>query len=315
MKTRLLLGMLIVSACLSACSKRRQAAPAGPGNQASGNAAATRPAPKPQKPRIPSSLSVELAEDVKMKLTLVPAGKFMMGGEAPPAELAARFKRYGAAAEHYAAEQPQRKVTISKPFYMGRWEVTRPEWTALMKTRPWDSKKCDKPNSGNIANHVSWDQAAEFCKAMSDKTGLKVALPSEAQWEYACRAGSKSAFSFGDDDSRLKRYAWYAANTLIANEAYPHTAGRKTPNRWGLFDMHGNAAEWCSDWYDAKFYEKAPAADPLNSTKTEQRVLRGGQFGEYPDSCRSAYRAKANPTTTRCGYGFRVVIQVEPQNN
>ena len=313
MKTRLLLGMLLASLGLSACSKTQDdSGRADRDDSSSDNGAATKPAEAPKKAAPPSSITLDLTDEVRMKLVLIPAGEFMMGAEAPAVEVAEKFKRYSSQESYYLAEHPRHKVAISKPFYMGRLEVTRPQWTAVMGTTPWKGRKCDRPEAGDVANHVSWELADKFCKALAKKTGRKVSLPTEAQWEYACRAGTESAFSFGDDDSRMGLYAWYAANTLVADDPHPHTAGRKPPNRWGLYDMHGNASEWCRDWYDAKFYEKAPAIDPENTDKAQQRVLRGGQWDQYPDACRSAFRAKDIPTARKCGYGFRVVTEVEP---
>ena len=315
MKTRLLLGMVLASVCLSSCSKSDQTAQTGRTDQTASKAPAKEPSGPPKPPPIPSSLKLDLADKVTMQLILIPAGKFMMGGEVSAADTAGRFKKYGAQESYYAGEYPRREVTISKPFYMARREITRAQWIAVMGSEPWKGKKCDKPTAGDIANHVSWDDADKFRQTLAKKIGRKVTLPTEAQWEYACRAGSKSTFSFGDDESRLMLYAWYAANTLVVNEPYPHTAGRKHPNTWGLYDMHGNAAEWCRDFYAEKFYENSPTVDPENTAKTEHRVLRGGQWGLYPDSCRSAYRLKDAPTATQCSYGFRVVIPVEPGGN
>ena len=307
MKTWLLLGMLLVGLCLSSCSKKSQS---DRRDRTSEPDPATKPA-DPTKPAPPPRLiALDLGDEVTLKLTLIPAGKFMMGGRLSPAEVAQRFHRYGAREAYYTGEHPQREVTISKPFYMGVWEVTRPQWSAVMGSRPWEGKKCDRPNTGNIANHISWDDASKFCIVLSKKTGKAVVLPTEAQWEYACRAKSKGAYCFGDDESKLGVYAWYAANTLVRDEPYPHAAGQKMSNRWGLYDMHGNAAEWCRDWYAEKFYANANNIDPENTTETKHRAVRGGHWGLYPDSCRAAYRFKHLPADRKCSYGFRVVVAI-----
>lgn len=313
MKTWLLAGMLLVGVCLSSCSKKSQANRNNQKEQASSSDPTTKPAEKPKPAPRPRSISLDLGDKVKMRLALIPAGKFMMGAKLSPAEVASKYRKFAALESYYAGEHPQHEVTISKPFYMGVLEVTRPQWGAVMGAAgPWKDKKCDRSDTGNIANHVSWDDANKFCEAISKKIGKTVALPTEAQWEYACRAGSKSEFSFGDNESRIGLYAWYAANTLIRDESYPHPAGQKPPNFWGLCDMHGNASEWCRDWYAEKFYENAKNTDPENTTPAQHRVLRGGEWGQYPDSCRSAYRSKNTPTARKCGYGFRVVIAVDP---
>jgi len=311
MKTQLLLAALLVGLCLSSCSRRDRTDRTE--RAGSSRESTAKPADKPMKPSIPGSLTLDLGNEVKMKLTLIPAGKFMMGSKLSAAEVAEKFKRFGGQEAYYIGEHPQREVTIGKPFYMGIYEVTRLEWRAVMPAGPWDGKKCDRPNGSNIANHISWDDANKFCEALAKKTGKKVALPTEAQWEYACRATRKAAYSFGDDVSRLGMYAWFAENALGINEPYPHTAGLKTPNPWRLYDMHGNAAEWCRDWYDEKFYANPNAKniDPENTTAGTQRVLRGGGWGQYPDSCRSAYRSKNTPSVRSCSYSFRVVVPVD----
>ena len=242
-----------------------------------------------------------------MKLVLIPAGKFLMGSKFSAAEVARRYRRFGGQEAHYTCEHPLGEVTISKPFYMGIYEVTKAQFREVTGAGPWDGKVCAKSGTGNVANHISWDDASKFCEMLSKTTGRQVALPTEAQWEYACRAGSKTAFCFGDDESKLGAYAWYAANTLGKSEPYPHTAGQKTPNLWGLYDMHGNAWEWCRDWY-AESYENAKNIDPENTEETGHRVLRGGEWGLYPDSCRAAYRFKHIPTNRNCSHGFRVVV-------
>ncbi|MDP6546362.1 MAG: formylglycine-generating enzyme family protein [Phycisphaerae bacterium] len=312
MKTWLLLGMLLAGLCLSSCSKNDRTDRTDREDRPDPAESTAKPEKKPEKPTYARSISLDLGNEVKMKLVLIPAGKFMMGSKFSADEVAKKFLRYGGQAAYYAGEHPQREVTISKPFYMGIWEVTRPQWTAVMRAAPsWKGKACDRPNTGNVANHISWDDASKFCEELSKKTLKKVSLPTEAQWEYACRARRKTEFCFGDSEAKLVAYAWFAENALGINEPYPHTAGRKTSNAWGLHDMHGNAWEWCSDWYDEKFYASAKSVDPENTTASKQRVLRGGEWGLYPDSCRAAYRFKNTPTTRKCSYGFRVVVAID----
>jgi formylglycine-generating enzyme required for sulfatase activity len=132
------------------------------------------------------------------------------------------------------------EVTISKPFYMGETEVTQAQYEAVMGTNPSHFKGATNP-----VECVCWDYATEFCKKLSDKTRQAVRLPMEAEWEYACRAGTATAFSFGDADSTIGDYAWYGANS----GGTTHPVGQKKPNAWGLYDMHGNVWEWCADWF------------------------------------------------------------------
>ena len=311
MKTRLLLAALLVGLCFSSCSKNDRTDRTEREDRPSASDATTKPSDKPKQPTQPRTITLDLGNKVTMRLTLIPAGKFLMGSKFSAAEVAKKFQRYGGQEEYYTGEHPQREVTISKPFYMGFYEVTRPQWRAVMPAGPWKGKKCDRPNAGNVANHISWDDAGKFCETLSKKTGKLVALPTEAQWEYACRARRKTVYSFGDNESKLIAYAWYAANALGRNEPYPHTAGQKTSNPWGLYDMHGNAWEWCRDWYAEKFYANAKNVDPENTTAAKQRVLRGGEWGLYPDSCRAAYRFKNAPAIRKCSYGFRVVVAID----
>ena len=259
--------------------------------------------PKPA--RLPRTLALDLGKGEALKLTLIPAGKFLMGS-AMSAEETARL--FDTKADDHKDEHPQHRVTISKPFYMGVYEVTQAQWKAVMGTKLWAGKKWVKSNGSHAASYISWDDATKFCETLSKKTGKKVTLPTEAQWEYACRAGSKTVYSFGDDASSLGNYAWYDKNADDIGEDYAHAVGQKRPNAFGLYDMHGNVYEWCSDWYDEKFYASAKNVDPENTTKASARVLRGGSWINFPVNCRVADRFRG---TSDCRYyfiGFRVVV-------
>ena len=185
-------------------------------------------------------LTLKLTDQVSMKFMRIPAGKFMMGS--PDGEK-----------DRQPNEGPQHEVAISKPFYMGIYHVTQEQYEAVMGKNPSNFKGQQNP-----VETVSWDEAVEFCKKASEKAGKKVRLPTEAEWEYACRAGSKTRFCFGDDDDKLGDFAWYAANS--GNTTHP--VGQKKPNAWGLYDLHGNVWQWCADRYDAKYYGNSPKTDP-----------------------------------------------------
>ena len=258
------------------------------------------------------ALTLTLAKGVTMKLALIPAGKFIMGS---PETERGRCKDEG----------PHRQVTISKPFYMGIYEVTQAQWCAVMGTEPWDGKILAKSGAGNAASYISWDDASKFCEMLSKKTGKQVTLPTEAQWEHACRAGTKTAYSFGDDQMELGDYAWDCINTFRNHELYPHAAGQKRRNAWGLYDMHGNVNEWCRDWYDEEFYANARNIDPENTTEPirfvirglswrepTRRVLRGGSWYEGPGYCRAASRHGGSSNFREFCYGFRVVVASGP---
>ena len=146
--------------------------------------------------------------------------------------------------------------------------------------------------------------AIEFCRKLSKKTGMTVSLPTEAQWEYACRAGSTTTFSFGDDLSKLIDYGWYGGINAGQKEDYAHRVGQLKPNAWGLYDMHGNVWEFCSDWYDKDFYSRSPSVDPENTTETDLRCLRSGSFHSVPIrvpllTTRQVGRSQAGPLQLR----------------
>jgi len=231
-------------------------------------------------------LTLDLGKGVAMDLSLIPAGKFTMGS--PEGE-----------EDRQPDEGPPHDVTISKPFYMGVYEVTQEQYEAITGANPSYFKGAKNP-----VEQASWDEAVEFCKKLSAKTGKAVRLPTEAQWEYACRAGTKTRFGVCDKDADLNEYGWSAANS----ECKTHPVGQKKPNAWGLYDMHGNVQEWCNDWY-AETYAGAGTSDPQGPSTGQSRVLRGGCWDFIPASCRSTFRQFFYPSGYRNGkYGFRVVV-------
>ena len=227
-------------------------------------------------PAAPAELTLDLGGSVTMKMVLIPAGKFLMG-----------------------EGEDRHEVTLSKPFYVGVTEVTQAQYQAVMGTNPSSFK-----GETNPVELVSWNDATEFCKKLSEKTRQAVRLPTEAEWEYACRAGTATAFSFGDADSVLGDYAWYSANS----DNTTHPVAQKKPNAWGLYDMHGNVWEWCADWYGD--YPNGAVTDPQGPASGAYRVLRGGCWHYYPFICRSALRVNSNPGYRVNHFGFRVVVSV-----
>ena len=242
---------------------------------------------------------LQLGKGVSLGLALIPSGQFRMGSP-----------QSGTSAN--SDEKPQHTVTIAKPFYMGITEVTQAQWKAVMGTEPWKGKKYTKDGGENAASYISWTGVMSFCQKLSAKLGRAVRLPTEAEWEYACRAGSKTAYCFGDDDSQLGDYAWYTKNTRRIGEKYAHAVGRKKPNAWGLYDMHGNVWEWCADYYGEKYYAAGGnTVDPTGPGSGSSRVLRGGSFGDVGGRyCRSAGRVSDGPGHRSVHYGFRVVLSV-----
>jgi formylglycine-generating enzyme required for sulfatase activity len=258
----------------------------------------TQPSTQPAK-----ELTLDLGNKVTMKLILIPAGKYMMGS---PETEAGRDDDEG----------PQHEVTISKPFYMGVYEVTQEQYEQIMGKNPSILKGAQNP-----VEYVSWDEAVEFCKKLSQKTGKTVQLPTEAQWEYACRAGSKTRFGFGDKGEDLCKYenCYNKPNMNVFpwlddkshTDGFDKTApvGSLKPNDWGLYDMHGNVCEWCSDWYGDS-YANAKNQDPTGPDSGRLRVHRGGSWRDYPSNCRSADRGWSFPVSLGYNLGFRVVVVV-----
>jgi formylglycine-generating enzyme required for sulfatase activity len=153
---------------------------------------------------------------------------------------------------------------------------------------------------------MNWDEAVEFCRKLSQKEGRKYRLPTEAEWEYACRAGTKTAYSFGDDDTKLGDYGWFRANAHDVGQKYGHIVAHKKPNPWGLYDMHGNVWEWCSDWLGD--YPTDAATDPNGPSTGENRVIRGGSVSFQGGDARSAERGGTKPDNESCSIGFRIVL-------
>ena len=245
-------------------------------------------------------MTLDLGKGVTMKLVLIPAGEFMMGS--PKSD-----------PDGHDDEGPQRKVTISKPFYMGIYEVTQAQWRGVMGTEPWKGKHWTKPGDHNAASHLSWNDASRFCLMLSKKSGRTVDLPTEAQWEYACRAGGKTVEHLGNNASKLGDYAWYDRNAYDIGGKYAHAVGQKLPNAFGLHDMRGNVWEWCRDWYAKAFYAEANTVDPENTTASKARILRGGSWCSAEEYCRPAYRYRFNPSCRNYyPYGCRVVVAQQP---
>jgi len=251
----------------------------------------------------PVALDLGIINGVTMKLVRIEAGTFMMGSKLPAEEVA---KRFGTPVKFAKNEHPRHRITLSKPFYMGVTEVTQAQWKAVMNTQPW--KRYQEAGDSYPASHISWDAARACCMALSKKTGRTVRLPTEAEWEYACRAGTTTVYSFGDDSSKLGDYAWYRGNAYDKGEKYAHRVGVKKPNAWGLYDMHGNMWEWCADRY-ADSYTNANARDPKGPAAGGGRVLRGGAWLYKLGFCRAARRDWEHPHMGLSYRGFRVVVE------
>jgi len=240
---------------------------------------------------LPKELAVDLGGGVKLELVLIPAGEFMMGS--PNADNGAPI-----------SEKPPHRVRITKPFYLGKYPVTQEQWQAVMGNNPSSVKEDPKCP----VESVTWDNCQNFLTELNRKTGGqkgKFVLPTEAQWEYACRAGSTTHYCFGNSEADLGDYAWYEANAA----GVLHPVGEKKPNAWGLYDMHGSVWEWCQDWYDPRYYAESPTDDPPGPATSSEVVMRGAGYN-VPMGARSAMRLSSKPGQTNTAQGLRVALVV-----
>lgn len=234
-----------------------------------------------------SEARTTIANAIGMTFTYIAPGEFLMGGTTSPEECGRLFN-YDA--KHFRDEYPRHRVQITKPFYLGTTEVTQRQWELVMRTRPWTGTGNVNQGDRYPATVVTWEQAVDFCERLTQQEGVSYRLPTEAEWEYASRAGSDAMFCFGDDLSALGAYAWWRGNATEAGEAFAHQVGLKKSNRWGLYDMHGNVYEWCSDWYSPDYYSESPTVDPAGPASGPGHVYRSGNWGGPERYSRSAYR-------------------------
>jgi formylglycine-generating enzyme required for sulfatase activity len=208
--------------------------------------------------------------------------------------------------------EERRKVTISRGFWLGKYELTQEQWESVMGTRPWAyRRRVVRKQPNHPAVEISWNDVQKLIRRLTEAEGVPVyRLPTNAEWEYACRAGTSTKWSFGDDVSQLGEYAWYKVNTGNAGEPYAHAVGMKRPNPWGLYDMHGNVAEWCQDGYGP--YSSGSQVDPTVPGSGIYRVVRGGSIEDFGLGVRSGYRLRVLPSGRSHFIGVRLVRQ-EPK--
>ncbi len=229
-----------------------------------------------------------VVNSIGIKLLRIPRGKFVMGG--PLTE------------KNRIPKEAQVTVTLSKDFWLGQTEVTNAQWKRVMGSVPSHWKDDDGP-----VEQVSWDDSIDFCKKLSElpeerKSGRVYRLPTEAEWEYACRAGTETVYSFGDDETLLGDFGWFDGNS----DRQTHPVGQKKPNPWGLYDMHGNVWEWCSDWYGE--YPIGVVTDPQGPSEGSSRVSRGGSWFNPARVCRSASRYRLGPSYRNDSMAFRLAL-------
>jgi sulfatase modifying factor 1 len=260
------------------------------------------PGPPGPFPPVASRRAGQTRDDnsLKTKLVWIPLGEFTMGS---PKDEKDRFD-----------DEDQVQVILTRGFWLGQHEITQAEWQRIMQTTPWNGKKYVKEGDDYPATYVNWDDAMKFCEKLTERergagqppSDWQYTLPTEAQWECACRAGTKSRFSFGNDDSDLSDYAWWGGivgDGNAKNELYAHIVGQKKVNPWGLSDMHGNVWEWCRDWHAE---ELTGGTDPQGPSEGGLRVRRGGCWSSSAGYCRSALRCGSTPGLRGYDLGFRV---------
>src|SRR5690606_27977051 len=205
-------------------------------------------------------------------------------------------------------------------YWLGQTEVTQAQWQDVMHTVPWLGKSNVRTGPDFPAVYVSWDDAMQFCQQLTQQerqagrlpAGWEYSLPTESQWEFACRAGTKTAYHFGSDNRQLSQYAWYSGNAFSRGERYPHQVAQKLSNPWGLHDMHGNVREWCLDWFAPTMASGINPVGPASGTK---RVARGGSGAHASTPCRSATRVGIPPSQKDDHHGFRVaLVRTRPQS-
>jgi formylglycine-generating enzyme required for sulfatase activity len=251
---------------------------------------AAAPARSVDRASLTPAMALDLGAGLKMEFVLVPAGTFFIGS-------------LETEAGRMADEGPRHEVTIGKPFYLGKYEVTQAQYERIMG----ENRSLIK-GPKNPVEMVSWHKAREFCARLGQRSGRTVRLPTEAEWEYACRAGTATPFTCEDGDAALESAAWYSRNA----GGKTHPVGEKRPNAFGLHDMHGNVWEWVEDdWHPD--YGGAPADGSawVDSPRGGERVIRGGSWLGRSKFCRSAYRGKNSPWIRIDAIGFRVVAVPE----
>jgi formylglycine-generating enzyme required for sulfatase activity len=265
-----------------------------------------------------SEPSKDFTNTIGMKLVYIPPGSFTMGSS--PEEIDRALKLTGRNWDEgcIKSEGPQHEVEITQGFFMGNTEVTFGQFRQFVDEAKYNvgDDRWKKPGWEQTDNHpvvfVDWNNAVAFCQWLSKKEGKKYRLPTEAEWEYCCRAGTKTRYTFGDNEEDLGSHAWFGANA--ANKAQPVKKLKLNP--WKLHDMHGNVWQWCQDVYDPNYYKSRPPKDPTGPGADGERVFRGGSWADTPERCRSASRSHGVPGDRHGFLGFRVILEVhEPVTN
>ena len=242
-------------------------------------------------PKPPSRMTLDLGSNVTLQLAWIPAGQFLMGS--PTKEWT-----------HTRKESPQHAVVISKPFYMGVYPVTQAQYEQVMGVNPARVK-----NPGNAVDKTCWHDAMEFCRSLSEKTGRAVSLPTEAQFEYAIRAGTTTMYYFGDTTNDMGEYGWNTGDGKAKNAP---AVGLKKPNNFGLYDVFGSVNQWCLDWAGSDYPVHPGMINPQGLPRGVNHIQRGCAYYYGPQCGRSSWRIAHPPSMRASGFGFRVVVAAEP---
>ena len=237
----------------------------------------------------------DLSGAVRMEMVWIEPGTFLMGSpESEPGR--------------NADEGPRHEVTISRGFWLGRYEITQAQWESVMGMRPWSGQSYVQENPNHPAVYISWNDAREFIRRLNEAAGEDLyRLPTEAEWEYACRARTETPWSFGDDEDQLGNYAWYSVNAWDVSEQYAHAVGVKLPNPWDLYDMHGNVLEWVQDYWVDGEYAKDNQLDPTGPSTGSDRIYRGGSFRNSALRMRTSTRYHNLPSFRHGFVGMRLL--------
>lgn len=288
-------ALLLLVVLFAGCEEKP---PLGARNPATADDARVLQAQAAQQYNLPVEKTVNIASGVTMDFVLIPAGAFHMGS---PSNQSGRKSDEG----------PVHYVEISRPFYMGKYEVTQQQYESVVG----ENTKIKFTGEKLPIENVDWYRANMFCKAVSNLTDQTVRLPSEAEWEYACRAGTDTPFYTGQtvqpDQANYNCTASYKGSRKKKLLGRTAKVGRYTPNAFALYDMHGNVWEWCQDIYKSNYYKKSHTVDPVNDGRKGSRVIRGGSWNHPPEKLRSADRNKRIQGADRRHIGFRVVMEIE----
>lgn len=240
-----------------------------------------------------TELSETFLRDILSHMVEIPGGSFLMGSN-----------------DGEDDERPIHNVLIDR-FYLNKFVVTQEEWFEVMRTKPWQGLKyvCEKDRCPAV--NISWYDARDFIDELNLASGKTFRMPTEAEWEYACRAGASMAFPHGVLKFSLPKYAWYYDNAFKKGEMHGHEVGTRKSNKFGLYDMQGNVYEWCSDWYRRNYYNKSPINNPVGPLHSQYKSVRGGDWARNDYFLRIASRRHYSPHHKDSYVGFRLALDAE----